>query len=59
MSNNSIDFYIDIKSTYAYLALVPAIRMFDQLGLKCNLLPHTLDIAAYLGSTTVDNEGKK
>ena len=58
MSNNSIDFYIDIKSPYAYLALDPAIIMFDQLGLKCNLLPYTLDIADYLGSATVNNEGQ-
>ena len=58
MSNNSIDFYIDIKSPYAYLALDPAIEMFDQLGLHCNLLPYTLNIADYLGSATVNNKGK-
>ena len=58
MSNNPIDFYIDIKSPYAYLALDPAIKMFGQLGLKWNLLPYTLDIADYLGSATVNSEGK-
>ena len=58
MSNNSIDFYIDIKSPYAYLALDPAIKIFDQLGLQRNILPYTLDIADYLGSATVNNEGK-
>ena len=58
MSNNPIDFYIDIKSPYAYLALDPAIKMFDQLGLTWNLLPYTLDIADYLGSATVNSEGK-
>ena len=58
MSNNSIDFYIDIKSPDAYLALDPAIEIFDQLGLHCNLLPFTLNIADYLGSATVNNEGK-
>ena len=58
MSNNSVDFYIDIKSPYAYLALDPAIKIFDQLGLHWNLLPYTLDIADYLGSATVNNEGK-
>ena len=57
MSDNSIDFYIDIKSPYAYLALDPAIKVFDQLGLHWNLLPYTLDIADYLGSATVNNEG--
>ena len=31
--------------------------MFDQLGLQWNLLPYTLDIADYLGSATVNNEG--
>ena len=58
ISNNLIDFYIDIKSPCAYLALDPAIEMFDQLGLQWNLLPYTLDIADYLGSATVNNEGK-
>ena len=58
MSKGSIDFYIDIKSPYAYLALDPAIKMFDQLGLNWNLLPYTLDIADYLGSAQVNNEGK-
>ena len=58
MSNNSIDFYIDIKSPYAYLALDPAIKIFGQLGLQWNLLPYTLDIADYLGSATVNNQGK-
>ena len=58
MSNNSVDFYIDIKSPYAYLALDPAIKMFDQLGLQWNLLPYKLDIADYLGSATVNNDGK-
>ena len=58
ISNNLIDFYIDIKSPYAYLAIDPAIEMFDQLGLQWNLLPYTLDITDYLGSATVNNEGK-
>ena len=58
MSNNLIDFYIDIKSPYAYLALDPKIEMFDQLGLYCNLSPYTLNIADYLGSATVNYEGK-
>ena len=58
MSNNSIDFYIDITSPYASLALDPAIKIFDQLGLQWNILPYTLDIADYLGSATVNNQGK-
>ena len=58
MSNNLIDFYIDIKSPYAYLALDPAIKIFDQLSLKWNLWPYTLDIADYLGSATVNSDGK-
>ena len=56
MSNNSIDFYIDIKSPYSYLALDPAIKIFNQLGFKCNLLPYTLDIADYLGSAKVTGD---
>ena len=58
MSNGSVDFYTDIKSPYAYLALDPAIKMFDQLGLKWNVWPYTLDIADYLGSATINNDGK-
>lgn len=58
MSNGSVDFYIDIKSPYAYLALDPAIKMFDQLGLKWNVWPYTLDIADYLGSATINNDGE-
>ena len=57
MSSNPIDFYVDIKSPYAYLALDPAIKMFNQLSLKWNLWPYTLDIADYLGSATVNSEG--
>ena len=56
MSNNSIDFYIDIKSPYSYLALDPALKIFNQLGFKCNLLPYTLDIADYLGSAKVTGD---
>ena len=40
------------------MALDPAIKVFDQLGLTWNLLPYTLDIADYLGSAKVNNEGK-
>ena len=40
------------------MALDPAIKMFGQLGLTWNLLPYTLDIADYLGSATVNSEGK-
>ena len=56
MSNNSVDFYIDIKSPYSYLALGPAIKIFNKLGFKCNLLPYTLDIADYLGSAKVTGD---
>ena len=56
MSNNLIDFYVDIKSPYAYLALDPAIKIFNQLGFKCNLLPYTLDIADYLGNAKVTGD---
>ena len=58
MSDNSVDFYIDIKSPYAYLALDPAIKMFDQLGLQWNILPYTLDIADYLGSAKSTTKGR-
>ena len=56
MSKNPIDFYIDIKSPYAYLALDPAIKMFDQLSLKWNLWPYTLDIACLLYTSDAADE---
>ena len=40
------------------MALDPAIKIFDQLSLKWNLWPYTLDIADYLGSATVNSEGQ-
>ena len=40
------------------MALDPAIKIFDQLSLVWNLWPYTLDIADYLGSATVNSEGK-
>ena len=43
---------------YKRQALDPAIKIFGQLGLQWNLLPYTLDIADYLGSATVNNQGK-
>ncbi len=50
--------YIDYKSPYAYLALAPTCALEDELGIAIDWRPFTLDIASYLGSARLDQEGK-
>jgi|TARA_B100000530_G_C15889907_1_gene460969 2-hydroxychromene-2-carboxylate isomerase len=58
MATGFVDFYIDIKSPYAFLALEPSLNTFAELDLEINFFPYILDIADYLGSAKVDNSGK-
>jgi len=51
--------YIDFKSPYAYLAVEPARKMLLELGLTADWRPFVLDIPSYLGSASLDKEGKK
>jgi 2-hydroxychromene-2-carboxylate isomerase len=50
--------YIDYKSPYAYLAVEPAYKMAEELGIEIDWRPFTLDIASYLGSARLNQEGK-
>jgi 2-hydroxychromene-2-carboxylate isomerase len=50
--------YIDYKSPYAYLALAPTYAIQDELGTEIDWRPFTLDIASYLGSARLTQEGK-
>lgn len=50
--------YIDYKSPYAYLALDELYDLEDRTGNAFTWLPYTLDIPDYLGSATLDAEGK-
>ena len=51
--------YIDFKSPYAYLAVEPTRKMLLELGLTADWRPFVLDIPSYLGSASLDKEGKK
>jgi len=51
--------YIDFKSPYAYLAVEPTRQMLLELGLTADWRPFVLDIPSYLGSASLDKEGKK
>ena len=50
--------YIDYKSPYAYLAVEPTYALGEELGIEIDWRPFTLDIASYLGSARLSNEGK-
>lgn len=50
--------FTDFKSPYAYLALDDYFAMEDESGIAFDWLPYTLDIPDYLGSATLDEQGK-
>lgn len=50
--------YIDYKSPYAYLALDELYALEDSIDGAFTWLPYTLDIPDYLGSATLDADGK-
>jgi 2-hydroxychromene-2-carboxylate isomerase len=50
--------YSDYKSPYAYLAKDLAYRLEDELAIRIDWLPYTLDIPAFLGSARVDDRGE-
>jgi len=50
--------YLDIKSPYAFIANDPTWQMADELGIKIDWRPLTLDISSYLGSARLDEKGK-
>ena len=46
--------YIDVKSPYAFLALVPTRALCAEHGVALDWLPYVLDIPSYLGSARLD-----
>lgn len=57
MASPNVQFYIDFKSPYAYLAVGPARELENETGIQFDWLPYTLDIPSYLGDATVDVQG--
>ena len=57
--NHPLAVYLDLKSSYAYLAVEPTRAMAAKLGVPIDWRPFTLDIPSYLGSAKLDKGGKK
>jgi 2-hydroxychromene-2-carboxylate isomerase len=53
-----VTLYIDYKSPYAYLAKDPAYELERDFACHIDWLPYVLDIPSYLGSATLDAEGR-
>lgn len=58
MPARTLKLYIDYKSPYAYLAKDLVYALERETGVEIDWLPYVLDIPAYLGSATVDGQGK-
>jgi 2-hydroxychromene-2-carboxylate isomerase len=50
--------YIDYKSPYAYLAKDAAYELAREFPVRLDWLPYVLDIPSFLGSATLDAEGR-
>ncbi|MBW2426762.1 MAG: hypothetical protein JRG86_21140 [Deltaproteobacteria bacterium] len=50
--------YIDLKSSYAFIAIEPARAMAASLGVAVDCRAFTLDIPSDLGSARLDRKGK-
>jgi 2-hydroxychromene-2-carboxylate isomerase len=53
-----VTIYIDYKSPYAYLAKDPAYELERDFACRIDWLPYVLDIRSFLGSATLDAEGR-
>lgn len=56
-AETTVTVYTDYKSPYAYLAKDPSYALED-LGVRLDWLPYTLDIPSYLGSAELDDAGR-
>ena len=56
MSRTVVRVYSDYKSPYAYVAVRPAYRLAEELGVELEWRPYTLRIAEYLGTVEGRNE---
>jgi 2-hydroxychromene-2-carboxylate isomerase len=50
--------YIDYKSPYAYLAKDSVYQLEQEVPVRVDWLPYTLDIPSFLGSARVDDTGR-
>jgi 2-hydroxychromene-2-carboxylate isomerase len=50
--------YIDYKSPYAYLAKDLVYQLERDLGVRIDWLPYDLDLAGFMGSARVDDNGR-
>ena len=50
--------YIDLKSPYAFISILPTRDMAAALGVQIAWRPFTLDIPSYLGSARLDKQGR-
>ena len=50
--------YIDLKSPYAFISILPTRDMAVALGVPIDWRPFTLDIPSYLGSAKLDKKGR-
>jgi 2-hydroxychromene-2-carboxylate isomerase len=57
-SDRPLIVYLDIKSPYSYLAWQPTRDLAEQLGVAVDWRPFVLDIPSYLGSATLDGQGR-
>lgn len=58
MAGQTIKYFSDYKSPYAFLAKDLVYQLEDETGVAVDWLPYTLDIPSYLGSAKVDDAGQ-
>ena len=49
-SDSPLIVYLDVKSPYAFISVKPTLALEEELGLRFDWRPYTLDIPSYLGS---------
>jgi len=49
-SDSPLIVYLDVKSPYAFISVKPTLALEQELGLRFDWRPYTLDIPSYLGS---------
>ncbi len=54
----TVTIYIDYKSPYAFLAKDPAYELARDFPVRLDWRPYVLDIPSFLGSATLDDQGR-
>lgn len=54
-SDSPLIVYLDVKSPYAFISVKPTLTLEQELGLRFDWRPYTLDIPSYLGSARKEN----